>query len=790
MYQKITLLFFLFSLQNSLLGQEIIISGKVFSQADNQPIEFANVFCQDTTNKSLQIGTITDVAGQFQLTLKTKGTYNLSISFVGYANWQKDLIIEQSLDLGNINLAAATNELTEVVVTADKNIITRKEDKLIFNVATSPLKSGYDGLEVLQRSPNVLVNGDGSIQMRGEAPTVMINGRISNLSGEELANYISNLKSDDIQSIEIQTHLSANTDAQSSGGLINIVLKKKPIGFDASIRSDYTILGDGFHNAFSGINFNYGAQKWNIYGSTNYTFRFRDNKIQNRLEYFERQELIAAEEVFISKLKRYTSQLGLVGDLGKNHVMGIEGYLSTFNFQLTNTSDLEVFKQTELIQNGQAIVDGIFNGDLYTTTFNYTWTIDTLKSNFKLFADYANQQVSRNNTTTSTYDEGILTNNTERNNSTANTLIYTVQTDLEKYHRNGLKLETGAKLTYTDRVNTLLSDILNNEIWLPTNRTTSFNYTEQVIAAYAAVNKNFGEQYFLEVGLRVENTDLERMDLADNSVILQNYTNWFPSFYLSRDIGQNKSLSLSYSKRLRRPPFQFLNNNVLKINDFRYELGNPDLIPENVNNYELAFKTSKYSIDFYVRRTTEAINGIYYLDNQISYYQKFNEGIQQQIGLSYNRYGNLTKWWTINAVARVFQRKFINELGTDSFERISTRFRFSNNFKLSKTMNLDFSGTYLSKYEDAYYIQDAFYGFDLMLQKSFFDKKLLARIYINDVLNTMNAGNVRPFDNFRTVRKEKWRSQYLRLWVSYAFNGTNKINKRKNQSKNDARRRV
>lgn len=265
MYQKITLLFLLLGLQNALLSQEITISGKVVEQTGSQPIEFANVFLQDTTNKSLQIGTITDVNGQFQLVLKTKGTYQISISFVGYTNWQENLIIDQSINLGPILLEPMANELTEVVVTADKNIITRKEDKLVFNVATSPLKSGYDGLEVLQRSPNVLVNGDGSIQMRGEAPTVMINGRISSLSGDELANYISNLKSDDIQSIEIQTHLSANTDAQSSGGLINIILKKKPIGFDASIRSDYAILGDGFHTTFTGATFNYGAQKWNMF---------------------------------------------------------------------------------------------------------------------------------------------------------------------------------------------------------------------------------------------------------------------------------------------------------------------------------------------------------------------------------------------------------------------------------------------------------------------------------------------------------------------------------------------
>ncbi len=790
MSRSITLLFLLFLVHCPLLAQEINISGQVINTTTNQPIEFANILLQNPANNAVQLGTITDSDGRFELLVKAKGEYEINISFIGYTDWKKKMVLTTNKDLGLLPLKPAVNELNEVVVTADKNIITRKEDKLVFNVATSPLKSGYDGLEVLQRSPNVIVDSDGGIQMRGEAPTVMINGRISNLSGADLANYISNLQSDNIQSIEIQTHLSANTDAQSSGGVINIILKKKPVGFDASIRSDYAILGDGFNQAFSGGSFNYGAQKWNIYGSFNYTYRFRESIAQNRLEYFERQELIATKETFISKLKRPNYRLGLVGDLGKNHVIGLEGYAAIFNFQLTSNSAIDVFKEGAPIQNGQAVVDGIFDGQLNATTFNYTWTLDTLKSNLKIFGDYANQQISRNNTTTSTYKEGLLTDNTERNNSTANTLIYTAQVDLEKYYNNGIKLETGAKLTYTDRENTLLSDILNNEIWLPTNRTTSFNYTEQVLAGYFALNKNFGDSYFVEIGLRVENTDLERLDLADNTVILQNYTNWFPAFYLSRDLKNNNTLSFSYSKRLRRPPFQFLNSNVLKINDFRYELGNPDLIPENVNNYELAFKTKNYSIDFYVRRTTEAINGIYTLDGQISYYQKFNEGLQQQIGISYNRYGNLTKWWYINGVARIFQRKFINELGSDSFERITSRVRFSNNFKLSETMNLDFSGSYLSKYEDAYYIQDAFIQLDLMLQKSFFNKKILARIYLNDVFKTMNSGAVRPFDNFRTVRKEKWRSQYLRFWVSYAFNGKNKINKRKNQSKNDARRRL
>ncbi len=789
MKKRSTLLLYFLLVFAPLIAQDLSISGKVID-ASAKPIEFANVYLQHREDKSIQIGTITDPDGQFQLAIPQKGSYELAISFVGFSDWHKTLDIEARLDIGSIQLEAMTNDLEEIVVTADRNIITQKEDKLIFNVAASPLKSGYDGLEVLQRSPNVLVDSEGNISMRNEAPTVMINGRISNLSGAELANYISNLNSEEIKNIEIQTHLSANTDAQSSGGVINIILKKKPIGFDGSIRSDYTIKGSGFNGFYNGMNFNYGAQKWNIYGNYNYSSNSGETKLQNTFDYFTTEELIETDELFINDSNRHNYRIGFVGDIAKNQVIGIEGFGSNNLYNFENIGQVNSYQRGNLIEDGIALTTGQTDAQLNNLTFNYTWTIDTSNTNLKIFADFADQKVIRINNSASTYNQGVYEDKTERNIAPANTTIYSIQGDLEKHFKSRLKLEIGIKLTNTNRENTLLSDILINQNWTATNRTTSFNYSEQVLAGYVALNKKIGKYYFAKIGLRVENTNLERLDLEDNSTIQQNYTNWFPVFFLSRDLPQNRSISLSYSKRLRRPPFQFLNNNAIKINDFRYELGNPDLIPENVHNWELSFKEKKQRIDFYVQRTTEAINGIYFLEGQIAYYQKYNEGIQQQVGITYNRFGNLTSWWYIKGLVRIYNRQFINEAGEDSFKQTTVRMDFSNNFKINETTSIDLIGRYISQQKDAYFIVDGRYAVHLMLQKTFFNKQLHCRIYVNDLFNTLNFRSERPFDNFKATRYQKWRSRILKLRMTYNFNGKNKVNQRKNKSDNEAQRRL
>ncbi|MEM6321595.1 MAG: outer membrane beta-barrel family protein, partial [Bacteroidota bacterium] len=684
-------------------AQEVELRGQVVD-AQRQPIEFANVLVTSPQNSTFQKGTITDLDGAFLVKIPANQTYSIKVSFVGFVEWQQTQTITTETDLGTIQLSSSTNELDEVVVKADRKMITRKEDKLVFNVATSPLRDGYDGLEVLQRSPNLIVDLDGTILIRDEAPTVMINGRISNLSGAALSNFISNLRSENIKSIEIQTHLSANIGGQSSGGIINIILKKQPVGVSGNARAHYTNRGGGFGDTFGSGNFNYGTEKWNVYGLLSGNNSTQESMVRTKLDYFTTKELVTTQEEHLSDNENRTAQLGVLGNVAKNHVLGIEGYLRKGDFSFENTGDIEVFEQDQSVEMGQAVVNAGTDNQLYTTTLNYQWQLDTLNSRFQFFGDYANQKVDRPNTTTSVYKNGVFSDNTERNNSLANTLIYSAQADLEKYFRNRVKLEVGAKWTLTDRENILNSDQQINGEWVPTNRSNAFQYKEKVTAGYVSANKQLLPKVFVEVGMRVENTDLERFDLTDGSIVLQNYTNWFPNLYVARELKNSQNLTFTYSKRIRRPPFQFLNNNVVKLNDFRFELGNPDLIPENVNNWEIAWTAKKQRFDVYLQRVTEAINGIYYQEGQAVYYQKFNEGIQQQLGANYNHFGNLTRWWYVNFTGRLWYRKFINGDGQSNFEQVTARVKWNNNFKINPTTTIDLIGDYISPYQDAFFV--------------------------------------------------------------------------------------
>ena len=785
---RIIILLILVSFVLKTYGQEASLSGHVLD-VKGEGIEFANVILENEKGDLINTGTITDAEGFFKLKIVANQKRTLIISFIGFEEYKKEIVIEQDFYLGKISLLPISNDLDVIVVTADRKLFEKVEDKLVFNVAASPLKLGYDGIEVLQRSPNVFVDASGNISMRNEAPTIMINGRISNLSGSDLSNFIRNIRSENIQKIEIQTHLSANAGAESSGGIINIVLKKNPLGLEGNLRSYYTFKRQEYRDAFAGFNWNYGAEKWNIYGLYNRANYQRQSEINNDIDYFLAEEYVGSEEIFKSNYFIDNAQLGLVTNISKNHILGFETYFRNLNHDSENDGSLSIFDKQELIEKGNALVSAEINNQLYTATLNYTWNIDTLSSSFKLFADYANQKVDRPSTTISTYENDVLIDNAEQNNSLANTSIYSLQTDLEKYLRSGFKIEAGAKVTFTERENRLTSNLLEGDEWVPTGRSNGFDYAEALSALYLSFNKNLSNKIFAEVGMRFENTDLKKQDLTDPDDLDQSYSNWFPNAYLSYELNEDKSISLSYSKRIRRPPFYFLNSNAIKVNDFRYELGNPDLIPENVHNLELSFKDKKQQFNLYLRNTTEAINGIYYLEDQIAFYQKFNDGVQQMYGLSYNRIGDFFDWWYINGNINLYNRKFISN-GEDSFEQFTYRLSINNTFKLSPTLSIDLSAYYNSKYADAYYISFPYHSINIMLQKSFLDRKLNCRIYLNDVFNDLRNSSERPFENFRTTLDEKWLTQQLRLQIGYNFSNRNKVNGRKNTSKNDARRRL
>ncbi len=117
-------------------------------------------------------------------------------------------------------------EIQEVEIKARKKLVERKIDRLVFNVQNSTSATGGDAMDALRVTPGVKVINDKISIIGKSGVSVLIDDKIMHLAGDDLANFLKTIPSDQIKSIEVITTPPAKYDAQGNGGLINIVLKK------------------------------------------------------------------------------------------------------------------------------------------------------------------------------------------------------------------------------------------------------------------------------------------------------------------------------------------------------------------------------------------------------------------------------------------------------------------------------------------------------------------------------------------------------------------------------------
>ena len=784
---------FFFSLfltsQMILLGQTTVKG--IILDAQNAPLEFASVSLNDTKANKFIDGTITDQSGNFSLKTSTQGDFQLSIQFLGYETQFISIITNQENDLGEIKLIESASDLgVTITVTAEKPVIERIEDRLVFNIASSPLKSGYSGMEIIQRTPNVFIDNDDNILTRNGVPQVMVNGRLLNLTGENLMAYIQNIQSDNIKSIEVQTNPAANSDAANLGGVINIILKKKPVGMNGNVRVSYNTPGDKLYEVGTATNLNYGGDRWNIYGSYNYIKRNMDMAFVTDIFYNDTEDYLKTDIAHNYKGERHNYQLGFVTEPWKNHEIGAEFFGSANLSNSIDDSDISLTNKLDTIDFGTFDSKNDRIDNVNSTVLNYTWHLDTLKSTWRFLADRTTHESKHENNVISAYQLGELTDIQDRNNFENQTNVLALQTDFVKNLKSGYKFELGGKRTETKRKNILFAEDFNNGEWIENSRSSQLNYDEVINAGYANLSKKFKDKHFVKAGVRMENTELYRLDVLLLDTLSKNYTDWFPSFFYSYDLPNGGSLSANYSRRVRRPSFRDLNSIIRKINDFRYMIGNPDLEPEYIDQYEVIFQKKKHTVSAYYNIYNNAMNGVYYLEDGIAFYQRQNRGYQTQYGLEYNISGDVTDWLSFRQNVRLYHRKFTTEEGIDMFQQTSFDLQFSSNIKIDETTGIDISARYWSKRADAFYEAIPFYWVEFFVKKSFFDKKLECRIYFNDPLNLASSGNDRSFPEITTSLRRKARSRSIMFWARYNFATKTKASTKKNKSDRAGRSRI
>ena len=713
-------------------------------------LEFASV-ALFIANTSFVKSTITDARGRFSLKNIESGSYTIRIDYMGYTTYVSkvfNISTSQSVNLPPIILKEENNTLDEVVITKKKQMIEVKADKIIFNVASSPSASGTNGLDLLKAAPGVTLDLDNSISLLGKSNVqVYLNGVQSRLSGNDLTTFLQSLTSDTIESIEIISNPGAQYEAEGTGGIINIRLKKAvATGLNGTAASSFT-KGEEYRYS-NNVSLNLGLEKlqtsFDITQSYNNNFvGFDDRKQQNNVAL-----LLDSKDNQIRD--GYNVGLALETQLNDKHYVGLNGR-GIFNIvdnRLNSITDIFTVQPPELseILRSQSFADGTSTN--YLVNGFHLWTLNddsSIITNLSLGVYDSDQNTMQPNTYFEADGSTVIDIDDAQFNSDTQINLWSAKVDYEKSW-NKLSLTAGFKYAQVKTKNNFTFFNIDNQtpVFDPT-KSNAFDYTENVTAFYSNLNFILSDKWSLNTGLRIENTDsrgqlFSEVD-TDNNDVSRNYTDYFPNIGLSYDDQDKHSFSLGIGRRITRPNYQDLNPFESPTSQLVVWKGNPFLNPNYIMNYQTSYAfQQKYILTASYSETTDFFSRIVEITGDEST-QIIPRNMEKAttLGLSVSFPVALTKYWGLQVLGNLSKETFKGNVESTVIDIDNTlwNYRIQNNIKINSTWLLDITFTQRSRWiwRGSVFIQGT-QGLSFGIRKDFFDRKLQLRITGSDILRT------------------------------------------------------
>lgn len=774
-------------------------------------IESATISLLRIKDSSVAKIAVANKNGQFSFENVAEGSYVVSISAVGHSKgFSEAFEISPSnlnVTLKTIELVALAKNLGGVTVTARKPLIEQKIDRTILNVDASATNVGTSAMEVLEKSPGVSVDKDGNISLKGkQGVQVYIDGRPSYLSGTDLANYLRSLSSSQLDQIEIMTNPPAKYDAAGNSGIINIKTKKtKQFGYSGSISSTYS---QGRYAKFNeSFNFNYRKNKINFFTTLGYNNRknFQELNIQRKFLESTTKEIISHYDQ-VSKMRdngeSFNAKLGLDFYATKKTTLGavVTGFYNPGTFG--NRSDVLISDPNRvLLSRTLASANNERKWKNFSGNLNFRHMFDSTGRELTADLDYITYNSTNKQDMVNAYFNagGIPTikADTLLGNLPQDINIYSAKMDYLHPLKNGAKFEAGVKTSFVRTDNNAVYDSINYGVRVrDIGRSNHFIYEENVNAAYVNFSRPISKKVFGQLGLRVENTNTKGKQITTNQQFERNYTQLFPTAFVQYKINEKHTLGLNYGRRIERPDYEDLNPFILFLDRYTFQQGNPNLKPQFAHNVELTHTFKGFlNTTLNYTNTTDIINDVLEQDanKNETVIRKQNIARQRQYGISVSAGGQVTKWWTGNVYANVFNNLFKGVVNGDNVEIGATaaQFNISNQFKFAKTWSAELGGFYTTGGADGVFRIRDFGMLNMGISKQVLKGKGTIRLNVRDMLYTQKIrGDIR-YSNIDASFQQRRDSRQVAVGFTYRFNkGKVNAQKRKTGGASEEQNRV
>ncbi len=769
---------------------EYSITGNV-KTANGEALPFANILLLKQIDSTLVEGGITQDDGSYKLS-GVPGAYLLMASMIGYKpSYSKKFSLNENLTMPSLIL----NEelLDEVQIEGTKPLFQQKMDRMIINVENSIISAGSSALEILERSPGVLVNRqNNSISILGkDGVAIMINGKNSYVPVATLIQMLEGMTSDNIVSIELITTPPSNLDAEGNAGFINIILKERTdVGLNGSAS-----LSAGYSNDFlttNSINFNYRKGKFNLFGNYSYSLNETDQIITVSREYTEDGDSVGNSTYSDrdARQENHNIRTGLDYQVSEKTIMGIllTAYDNRWSMDAENenintrNSEIESFIYLENHEiNHWKHFGANFNiSHDFTDEKSLVFNLDYLYYKDDNPNDYKN----------SYFDENVVFEADTISRSTKLTPIktYVGALDYKTSPNEELKIETGLKLTTSNFENDVAVEELINNSWIADPTLTNKSYLdESIYAGYFSMEYQFSEKTGIKAGLRYEFTSSELDTDTQGRVVDREYGEFFPTLYLNHNLNDTLSMNLSYSRRITRPTFNDLAPFVILFDPNTFISGNASLQPALSNSvkYSINYRSSVLSVE-YTNEDNTIANFQERLDEETGrlIFEANNLDYTRSLAISLGFPWRITKWWrTQNNLNYVYQklRGFYYE---DTVE-LSLGIYFINNinsFKISETWSAELSGFYNSESFFGTAKYDAFYRVDSGISKKFGENGGTLKLTVRDIFDSFefNGGTNLPEQDLKTQNLFDFSARTFLLTYTFNF-GNRKLKSSRNR---------
>lgn len=804
------LFLFLFAISHLAISQNTRSIKGVLQSRDGQVIPFVNLALRKAQDSTVAKIGVSDEKGSFRFVGIGPGTFYLETSMPGFRRMRKDISISsgnEESDLGILVLEPADVQLKEVSVYGTKPFVKAEPDKLVVQVDNNPLMINTNALEVLKKSPSVMVNQDDQIFLQGKSGLVVyVDGKPSPLQEKDLANWLRGIPSSQIETIEIITQPSARYDAAGNAGIINIRLRKnQKKGINGNVNSG---LGYGLFNEHNylktnyGFGLNLGLKKVNLF--TSYAFDHARSWSYMDINRAQSDYYFDQTSSTYDTRNSHTFKVGMDWNLNRKHSLGIS---ADGNFA-HNTPEL--FGNNRLYNRGESLPYSLLKSENLGVK-------QTNSGNLSLNHSYRDSSGREWNSDAS-YGFYALGNRTQQPNFYRNFFpdssivdrsfglqtpvdiaIKTIKTDYEQ-SLGGFSVSLGSKFSDVETDNVFEQfDRSGGGNRLDTFASSRFRYHEQVLAFYGMAKRKLGKSWTLSAGLRYEGTRirsrLEYYTQQTDSISRIAYDNLFPSGGVSWQASKNHSFSLNYSKRIDRPVYRFLNPFQFKIDELSYEQGNPYLKPQYTDNLQLtyaAFGMATASLGY--SNTRQFFARVIDSLGKKSFLTRRNLAEVSTWSLNVSSPLPIRKWWNGFFTFGMNRQKYEARLGEGKNLKLEVNtwnLYMQHSFRLPWQTGIQISGSYNSpNVWGGTFRNRAFWFCELGINRKLFQNKATISLNISDIFLSQRW---KGMSDFGGVDMTVWGgndSRNIRLGFTWMFGKDEIRQSRKKAGNTEERQRL